>query len=390
MQVEKLSKTLYKLTLSLDGNDFPVNLVASIGPDGILLVDTGWAQTAEDLNNKIRELSDGIVKLILITHPHGDHIGGRHLLGEKATLIAHKSTKDELAGKYFALDPLPGQELPIITLEDELSLRFNGEEIQIFPAPGHTHSDMAVHFIDSGVVCLGDIILSDMFPPLDFARGGNVEQYIQSIGKLIERFPADVKFVTGHGRDYTLDDLKEHYRMVVGSTDLIRQGITAEKNAQDMLDEDVLKAWAKWDNPQVTAETWVTQAYESLSGQAKKSIAEPLTYTIVEKGIGAAIEQNHALKKDQPDAYNFGENELNMLGYQLLWREMTEAAIEIFKLNTQAYPESANPYDSLGDAYEASGEIELAIEAYEKALEINPDMPSSIEALKKLRVGSEE
>ena len=388
MQVEKLSKTLYRFTFSL--NAFSVNPVASIGSDGILLVDTGWAQTAEDLKNKIGELDDGIVKLIIITHPHGDHIGGRHLLGEMATLIAHKTTKDELAGKYYGLDPLPGQELPIITLEDELSLRFNGEDIQIIPAPGHTHSDMVVHFIDSGVVCLGDLILSDMFPPLDFARGGDVEQYIQNIGKLIERFPTDVKFVTGHGRDYNLDDLKEHYRMVVGTTDLIRKGITAGKNAQDMLQEEVLKDWAKWDSPQVTAETWITQAYESLSGEAKKSIAELLTHTIMEAGIEAAIEQYHKLKKDQPDGYNFGENELNMLGYQLLWRDMNEAAIEVHKLNTQVYPDSANPYDSLGETYEVIGEAALAIKAYEKALEITPDMPSAIEALKKLRVASEE
>ena len=81
----------------------------------------------------------------------------------------------------------------------------------------------------------------------------------------------------------------------------------------------------------------------------------------------------------------FAENDLNMLGYQLLWREMTEAAIEIHKLNIQAYPESENPYDSLGETYAASGKTELAIESYEKALEINPEMPSAIEALKRLR-----
>ena len=388
MQVEQLSNTLHKFTFTF--NTFSVNPVASIGADGILLVDTGWAQTAEDLKNKIEELDDGIVKLIIITHPHGDHIGGRNLLGENATLIAHKTTKDELAGKYYGLDPLPGQELPIITLDDELSLRFNGEDIQIIPAPGHTHSDMAVHFIDSGVVCLGDIILSDMFPPLDFARGGNVEQYIQSIKKLIERFPADVKFVTGHGRDYNLDDLKEHYRMVIGTTDLIRQGIEAGKSAQEMVQENILKDWSKWDTPQVSGELWITQAYESLAGEAKGSISEPLTYTIMDAGVEAAIEQYLVLKEDQPDAYNFGENELNMLGYQLLWRDMSEAAIEMHKLNIQAYPDAANPYDSLGETYEASGEVELAIEAYEKALEINPDMPSAIEALKKLRVASED
>ncbi len=387
MQVEKLSETLYKFTLSQ--NEFSVNLIVSLGPDGILLVDTGWTVTAEELKEKIRELSDGLIRLIIFTHQHGDHIGGRNLLGENATLISHKNTRDELAGKYYGLDPLPGQELPLIALDDELSLRFNEEDIRIIPAPGHTHSDMVVHFIDSGVLCMGDLLFSDNYPGLFPGWGGTVEGYLETIGKLIERFPADVKLIAGHGRDYSLDDLKEHYCMAVGTSDLIKQGMADGKSPQDMVEEELLKDWENWSSPQLTTETWITQAYESLSGQPRKTISEPLTHTIMEKGIGAAIEQYQKLKKDQPDSYDFGENQLNMLGYQLLWREMTEAAIEVHKLNIQAYPDSANPYDSLGETYEASGEVWLAIESYEKALEFNPEMASAKVALKRLRSAGE-
>ena len=152
-----------------------------------------------------------------------------------------------------------------------------------------------------------------------------------------------------------------------------------------MVDEDILKDWEKWNSANVSSEDWITQVTESLSGGPKKSIAEPLTHTIVEKGVAVAIEQYHTLKKTQPDAYNFGEYELNMLGFQLLWRDMNEAAIEMHKLNTQAHPDSANPYDSLGDTYEANGEVELAIESYEKALEIDPEISSAIEGLKRLK-----
>jgi hypothetical protein len=300
-------------------------------------------------------------------------------------LISHKNTKDDLVGKYYALDPLPGQELPLIALEDDLSLSFNGEDIQIIPAPGHTHSDMVVHFIDSGVVCMGDLIFSDNFPGLFPGWGGSVENYLETIGKLIECFPTDVKLVTGHGRDYSLDDLKEHYRMAVETTDLIKGAMAVGKTPQEMVEEDLLKDWEKRSRPQLTTENWITQAYESLSGKAKRSLAEPLTNTIMGKGIGAAIEQYHELKKNNPDSYDFSENVLNMLGYQLLWRDMTEAAIEIHKLNIQVYPDSANPYDSLGETYMANGDTELAIESYEKALELNPDMPSAIEALNELK-----
>ena len=385
MQVEKLSETLTKISLATTDNGFTVNLITSIGKDGILLVDTGWAQTAEELNAKIRELRDGIIKLIIITHPHGDHIGGRHLLGENATLISHKHTKDELAGKYYALDPLPGQELPTILIDDELSLHFNGEEIKIMPAPGHTSSDMVVHFIDSGVVHLGDLLFSDTFPVVFPASGGSADQLLKTIERLIEGLPADIKFIPGHGRICSLDDLKAYYRMAAGTIDSIRQGIANGKNAKELVEEDILKDWEKWSSANVSSEDWIKQVYESLSGGAKPSISGPLTRLIMEKGIRTAIKQYHGLKKTRPDVYNFGEYELNMLGYQLLWRGMNEAAIEIHKLNTQAYPDSANSYDSLGDAYEANGKVELAIESYEKALERDPEMPSAIEALKRLR-----
>jgi cytochrome c-type biogenesis protein CcmH/NrfG len=55
------------------------------------------------------------------------------------------------------------------------------------------------------------------------------------------------------------------------------------------------------------------------------------------------------------------------------------------KLNAEAFPQSFNAYDSLGEAYAVAGEKELAIKAYEKSLELNPQSESGIDALKKLK-----
>ena len=79
------------------------------------------------------------------------------------------------------------------------------------------------------------------------------------------------------------------------------------------------------------------------------------------------------------------EGDLNLLGYRLLRGKQVDSAIEIFKLIVEEYPASANPYDSLGEAYVAAGQKELAIESYEKALKIDPKLPSSLAALAKLR-----
>jgi len=116
----------------------------------------------------------------------------------------------------------------------------------------------------------------------------------------------------------------------------------------------------------------------------KKSIAETLARTILEKDVATAIKQYRDLKAAQPDAYDFNERELNMLGYRLLGMKKVKEAIEIFKLNVEAYPQSSNVFDSLGEAYLVNGDKELAIKNYSKSVELNPKNTAAVEALKKL------
>lgn len=73
------------------------------------------------------------------------------------------------------------------------------------------------------------------------------------------------------------------------------------------------------------------------------------------------------------DGFDFGEGELNSLGYHLMRSDRVDDAVKIFTLNTDVYPESANVYDSLGEAYLKAGNKELGLKNYLKALAIHPD-----------------
>jgi len=80
------------------------------------------------------------------------------------------------------------------------------------------------------------------------------------------------------------------------------------------------------------------------------------------------------------------ERDVNNLGYEYLMKKQdNEMAIAVFLFNTKRYPESANTYDSLGEAYMKSGQKELAIFNYEKSLELDPRNDNAVEMLKKLR-----
>ncbi len=116
----------------------------------------------------------------------------------------------------------------------------------------------------------------------------------------------------------------------------------------------------------------------------KLPIAEVLLKTIQDKGIEAGLTQYRDLKTRQPNVYDFSEPQLNQLGYQLLRDEKVKEAIEIFKLNVEAYPKAFNTYDSLGEAYMVSGNNELAIQNYKKSIELNPQNTNGAEMLKRL------
>ena len=84
--------------------------------------------------------------------------------------------------------------------------------------------------------------------------------------------------------------------------------------------------------------------------------------------ISAAVQIFHDARQRDPHVIVFPESALNLLGYQHLQAGKAKAAIELFKLNTEAYPTSANTYDSLGDGYLADGQNDLALKASQTAM----------------------
>ncbi len=114
------------------------------------------------------------------------------------------------------------------------------------------------------------------------------------------------------------------------------------------------------------------------------SIAEPLAATIAASGIDAAGKQYHDLKAANLATYNFDERELNDLGYQFIRAKKFKEAIGIFQLNVEAYPQSSNVYDSLGEAYMDDGDKAPAIANYQKSLQLNPNNAGAVEMLRKL------
>jgi dienelactone hydrolase len=107
-------------------------------------------------------------------------------------------------------------------------------------------------------------------------------------------------------------------------------------------------------------------------------------------GVHEAVQMFYDLEQSRQRVALFPEGALNQLGYDHLQAGRTEEAIRLFRLNTMAYPASANTYDSLADAYLANGQNELALRMSEKALELLPKDRSSEERKKAIRESAEQ
>ena len=117
----------------------------------------------------------------------------------------------------------------------------------------------------------------------------------------------------------------------------------------------------------------------------RKSLREMMLEALAANDLQTAVKRFSEWKADPANEYLEAEPRLLGVGAELMTRKRVDQAIEIFKLTTTAAPQSANAYASLAEAYQASGNKELAIRNYEKALALKPNMASVIDAIKKLR-----
>ena len=116
----------------------------------------------------------------------------------------------------------------------------------------------------------------------------------------------------------------------------------------------------------------------------KKSVAYEVLGVIQDEGIEAGMTRYNSIK--EADNYELKENEMNQIGYQLIESDKVEEALQVFKLNVDAFPKSFNVYDSYAEALMKLGKNEQAIENYKKSIEINPGNQNGIDMLKKMGV----
>jgi cyclase len=251
------------------------NVVVQLGPEGVILVDSGSTERADQVLAAIRRLTDLPIRYIINTSMDADHTGGNEKLARaglsilpgavvagagldddvvsnfgRASVLAHENVLGRMSAPTGRQSPVASGLWPTKTFNyHQYSMYLNGEGIQVIHQPAaHTDGDTIVFFRRGDVIATGDIIDTTRWPVIDTRRGGTVQGELDALNRLMDltifnlplQWKADRTFlVPGHGHVYDKLDLLEY-----------RDAVTIVRDrVQDLVDDGKTLAQVKAANP---------------------------------------------------------------------------------------------------------------------------------------------
>jgi glyoxylase-like metal-dependent hydrolase (beta-lactamase superfamily II) len=268
------------------------NIAVQRGPEGVLLVDTGYEQMSGKILEAIRKISDKPIRTIINTTLADDHTGGNGPLVKagfinqagpglggrpnEAMLFGHNNLlrlMTEIGEAKISTDRWPPNTYP----GNRKDFYMNDEPVVMIHVPNAiTSGDTMVWFRKSDVIATGDIFDETSFPYIDLAHGGNVSGIIEGLNQLLDLMvpkhlqEGGTMVIPGHGRIGDEHDVLEYRDMVTIVRDRVQNAI---KKGMTLQQVKALKPSYTYEyeprfnrNPAWTAEMFVEAVYKSLSG----------------------------------------------------------------------------------------------------------------------------
>jgi cyclase len=247
------------------------NILASIGEQGVLIVDDQVPELIPQIQASIHELGGGDIDFVINTHWHFDHADGNHILGKEGSWIISQANSREMLKDRHLINLVflivdqpayPHEAMPVITFEDRMQLHFNGEQIDLLHfGPAHTTGDTAVLFRGSNVVHMGDVYNS-RYPFIDADNGGDFDGAIRFCEQVLAEIDEETVVIPGHGSVGSYQDFAGYVSMLKTIRErmvaLIAQGATLEEVI-------AAKPTAEWDEARGNPAGLIDRAYTSLT-----------------------------------------------------------------------------------------------------------------------------
>jgi len=258
------------------------NIGAQIGSEGVLLVDSLFAQLTDKVEAAVEQVTEEKIRFLLNTHIHIDHVGGNGNLANKGVLIfAHDNTRlrfleersrfPRAGGSFVPQQPVAAR--PLITFNDALSFHLNGEEVRAFLVPpAHTDGDIFVYFPESDVLHLGDVYRTTSYPIIDVYNGGTLRGTVAAMDMAIEIAGPETKIIPGHGLEVVgREELIEFRDMILDIQGQILKLIREGKKLHEVIAARPTAAYdAKWtDDPGWGPADFIPVVYYQLGGSGR-------------------------------------------------------------------------------------------------------------------------
>ncbi|WP_409424320.1 MBL fold metallo-hydrolase [Pseudoalteromonas sp. RW-H-Ap-1] len=212
------------------------NIAASVGDDGIYIIDDQFAKLSDDIKKTISDLKPGSAEFVINTHHHGDHTGGNENFAKAgAHVIAHNNVHKRLKEKHGE----GSDYLPRISFGHDLKLHFNNEQAHVVHYQhAHTDGDAVIFFNNDNIVHMGDIYFNfGSLPFVDVDSGGSVDGVLAAVDDVINQIDDKTQVIPGHGPLSDRSGLITYRKLVQKAKDLM---LNAMQNNASL--EQVIKA----------------------------------------------------------------------------------------------------------------------------------------------------
>jgi len=252
------------------------NTLASIGPDGTLLVDSEFAQVAPKLKDALAKLHAGQVKYVISSHYHGDHTGANAAFHDDgAIIVGQENCRQRMTESRYSgmtgktTPPAPLASLPTLTYDRRLTLYINGEEVEAtYLQPAHTDGDSIVYFRHANVVHMGDVFVNNLYPYIDLGANGTIDGYFPVIDRVLARIDDKTQVVPGHGPLASRKDLKAYRDMLQTVRDRVAAQVSAGKTLEEILASHPTQEFdSQYATDRVDGNKFVVMVYQSLTGK---------------------------------------------------------------------------------------------------------------------------
>ena len=203
-QIQKVKDNLYMIT---GGGG---NTAAFVTDAGVVIVDTKLANWGQAILDKVRDVSDKPISLIINTHTHPDHTGSNEFFGPSVDIVAQENTKTYMQN-MDAFKGAGARFLPKRTFKDTMKIGSGKDEIDLYYfGRAHTGGDAWVLFRTPRVVHAGDAFAGKNIPLVDTGNGGSMVEYGKTLAKAAAGLKDYDTIITGHSMLMKPADLKEY------------------------------------------------------------------------------------------------------------------------------------------------------------------------------------